>query len=91
MEYRYTIPNYETENFSFDREAGILQEEADERRFYERVVKPKTSHLPFRQQQEPSRDIDYEVNTIGPVFYTMSFLGGNLSFGAKFLSFWEEN
>ena len=39
--YKFVMPNYETENFSFDPEIGILQEPEDERRHYEQVVKPK--------------------------------------------------
>jgi len=63
LEYRYSIPNYETENFTFDREAGILQEPEDERDFYEKVVLPKTGNLPFRQKHhEGNTELDYEVS-----------------------------
>jgi len=63
LEYRYSIPNYETENFSFDRETGILQEPEDEKDFYEKVVLPKTGNLPFRHKlHEGNRELDYEVS-----------------------------
>lgn len=49
LEYKYTIPNYETENFSFDAERGILREAEDEREFYEKVVIPKSQNQSFRK------------------------------------------
>lgn len=62
LEYRYTIPNVETENFTFDRESGILQEADDEREFYQRVVLPKTKDLPFRSYADQQEEVDYEVS-----------------------------
>ena len=59
--FRYTIPNVETENFTFDRESGILQEADDEREFYQRVVLPKTKDLPFRSNTDQQQEVDYEV------------------------------
>jgi len=49
LEYKYTIPNYETENFTFDSEHGILQEARDERSFYENVIVPKSQNQSFRK------------------------------------------
>ena len=56
------IPNVETENFTFDRESGILQEADDERQLYQRVVLPKTKDLPFRNNtDQQQQEVDYEV------------------------------
>ena len=62
--FRYTIPNVETENFTFDRESGILQEADDEREFYQRVVLPKTKDLPFRSYTDQQEEVDYEVSSL---------------------------
>ena len=64
LEYHYSIPNFETENFTFDSEAGILQEAEDERNFYENVVVPKTSNLSFRQLAEQI-DVENQSNSRG--------------------------
>ena len=43
--YKMFMPNYESENFSFDAEGGILQEREDEIKHYEEVVKPHRDNL----------------------------------------------
>ena len=43
--YKMLLPNYESENFSFDPDSGILQEREDEVKYYEEVVKPKNDSL----------------------------------------------
>jgi len=64
LEYKFVVPNFETENFSFDAEHGILQEAEDEREFYERVVVPKTQDLAFRKlaQEIPLDSQDEKVS-----------------------------
>jgi len=49
LEFKYMVPNYETENFTFDTEHGILQEPDDEKAFYENVVVPRTQDQSFRK------------------------------------------
>ena len=59
--YNMILPNYETENFSFDPDIGILQEREDEIKHYEEVIKPKREGMDRVQSLdlgEVVRDID---------------------------------
>jgi len=58
LEYKFSLPNYETENFTFDAEHGILQEADDEKAFYENVVLPKTQNQAFRKMAQQIHPID---------------------------------
>lgn len=55
------LPNYESENFSFDPDTGILQEREDEIKHYEEVIKPKREAIDKEQSlkfENVARDID---------------------------------
>merc|ERR1712080_228157 len=43
--YKMVLPNYESENFSFDSDTGILQEREDEIKHFEEIIKPKRDDL----------------------------------------------
>ena len=51
--YNMILPNYETENFSFDPDTGILQEREDEIKHYEEIVRP------FREKKDRITELNF--------------------------------
>ena len=62
--YKMILPNYESENFSFDPDTGILQEREDEMKHFEDVIKPKKDGLDKIHSVkfgDVARDIDRHI------------------------------